>query len=294
MTDETHMTSSQNNQLSLEMIETRCTLCGSSNDKLLFEKEGFRHVCCQTCGLVYVNPRLKFHKDFQTVSGTGSMGDDQLSRLQILRICKELSMLDNYRKLNRILEIGPGKGWFLSIAKLVGWETWAMEINLDAIENLKRKNINNIITSGSVISGSGHESFDVIRMWDVIEHLEWPRALLEEIFNSLRSGGLLRLSTTNINSLSRMVNGPEWVYLNGSDHIVLFDPVTIDKLLKLVGFRRIRIRTRSFNLRRKLYHPEREIKVKFHPLRPFRKIIDETIKFTNFGHQMIVDAVKEA
>jgi len=288
------MSSSQPIKQFLEMIETRCDLCGSSNDKLLFEKEGFRHVCCLTCGLVYVNPRLKFHKDFQTVSGTGSMGEDQLSHSQIRRICKEVSMLDNYRKLNRFLEIGPGKGWFLSMAKLVGWETWAMEINLDAIENLKRKGIKNIITSGSETLDTGHEPFDVIRMWDVIEHLESPRALLEQIFNNLRTGGLLRLSTTNFNSLSRMVNGPDWVYLNGSDHIVLFDPVTIEKLLKLVGFRRIRIRTRSFNLRRKLYHPEKEIKVRFHPLRPFRKIIDETIKFTNLGHQMIVDAVKDS
>jgi SAM-dependent methyltransferase len=203
-------------------------------------------------------------------------------------------MLDNYRKLNRILEIGPGKGWFLSIAKLVGWETWAMEINLDAIENLKRKGIKNIITSGSETLDTGHESFDVVRMWDVIEHLESPRALLQQIFNNLRPGGLLRLSTTNFNSLSRMVNGSDWVYLNGSDHIVLFDPVTIEKLLKLIGFRRIRIRTRSFNLRRKLYYPEKEIKVRFYPLRPFRKIIDETIKFTNLGHQMIVDAVKDS
>ena len=249
---------------------------------------------CLECGLVYVNPRLKFHEDFQTVSGTGSMGEDQLSRSQTLRICKELSRLDNYRKLNRLLEIGPGKGWFLSIAKRVGWNTWAMEINLDAIENLKRKGIKNIIISGSEISDLGHESFDVVRMWDVIEHLESPRALLEKIFNNLRVGGLLRLSTTNFNSLSRIVNGPEWVYLNGADHIVLFDPITMEKLLKLVGFHRIRISTRSFNLRRKLYYPEREIKVRFHPLSPFRKIIDETIKFSNLGHQMIVDAVKDA
>ena len=288
------MNSSEKNKRSQEMIQTRCDLCGADNYKLLFEKEGFQHVCCRDCGLVYVNPKLKLHEEFQIVSGTGSMGEDHLSSAQIMRICKELSKFGNYRKLNRILEIGAGKGWFLSIAKLVGWDTWAVEINLDAIESLNRKGIKNIITNSAEDFNVASESFDAVRIWDVIEHLESPRRLLEKAYNSLRGGGLLRLSTTNFNSLSRMVNGTDWVYLNGADHIVLFNPTTMGKLLKSVGFQRISIRTRSFNLRKKLYHPENEIKIRFHPLGPFRKIIDETIRFTNLGHQMIVDAVKEA
>ncbi|MGC8605251.1 MAG: class I SAM-dependent methyltransferase, partial [Desulfomonilaceae bacterium] len=260
------MSSSKINQRSLEMLETHCDLCGSENYETLFEKEGFRHVRCMKCALVYVNPRLKFHTDFQTVSGTGSMGEDYISGAQIHRICKELATLGNYRKLNRILEVGAGKGWFLSVARLVGWDTWAVEINIDAIQSLKQKGIKNIITSSAEDFDLSAESFDVVRIWDVIEHLESPKSLMEKVFKALRVGGMLRLSTTNYNSLSRIVNGPDWVYLNGSDHIVLFDPMTIQKLLLSVGFRRISVRTRSFNLRRKLYHPEKEIKIRFHPL----------------------------
>jgi hypothetical protein len=111
-------------------------------------------------------------------------------------------------------------------------------------------------------------------------------------YRVLRYGGLLSLATTNFDSLSRRINGPEWVYLNGSDHIILFEPQTIRLLLKSVGFTKIRIRTRSFNLRRKLYHPERVLPVSVPYLRPFRKIIDELIRFTQYGHQMIVTAIR--
>ena len=269
-------------------------MCGSDNASLLFEKEGFRHVRCRVCGLVFVDPRLKCHEQYQRVSGTGAMGEDKLSTRQLNRICRELAIFGNYRKLNQILEIGPGKGWFLNTAILMGWETWAVEINNEAIANLINKGIKRIITSGAEKFEAPEGSFDAIRLWDVIEHLESPRACLLRAYTSLRPGGLLRLSTTNFNSLSRMVNGPEWVYLNGSDHIVLFDPVTIVKILESVGFRKIQVRTRSFNLRKKLYHPEKELKTVFHPLKPFRKLIDETIRFTNLGHQMIVNAVKNA
>ncbi len=136
------------------------------------------------------------------------------------------------------------------------------------------------------------DSVDVVRMWDVIEHLEHPRKALVNVHRVLRPGGLLTLSTTNFASLSRWVNGPQWVYLNGSDHIFLFEPATITRMTADVGFNDIRVRTRSFNLRRKLYHPERELPAGFRVLAPFRKIIDEAIRFTKYGHQMIVFAVK--
>jgi SAM-dependent methyltransferase len=275
-------------------IEVACDLCGSTETDLLFKKEGFRHVRCKNCGLVYVNPRLKAHRDFQRISGTGSMGEDQISSAQISRICRELAIFATYRKLNRILEIGAGRGWFISVARDLGWKTWAVEINRDAISNLNKKGVKNIIVSSAEDFVVERETFDAVRVWDVVEHLEFPVQCLERVYGGLRPGGLLRLSTTNFNSLSRIVNGPEWVYLNGSDHIILFDPVTITKLLRSVGFRRISIRTRSFNLRKKLYHPEREIKDRCHPLTPFRKLIDETARFSKWGHQMIVEAVKDA
>jgi 2-polyprenyl-3-methyl-5-hydroxy-6-metoxy-1,4-benzoquinol methylase len=276
-----------------QMIEVACDLCSSTETRLLFEKEGFRHVRCKNCGLVYVNPRLKAHRDLQRISGTGSMGEDQISPAQLNRICRELAIFGVYRRMNRILEIGAGRGWFLSVARDLGWKTWAVEINQDAISNLAHKGIKNIIVSSAEDFDAGRETFDAVRIWDVIEHLESPVQCLKRVYDSLRPGGFLRLSTTNFNSLSRIINGSEWVYINGSDHIVLFDPVTITKLLKSVGFLRISVRTRSFNLRKKLYHPEREIRDRFHPLALFRKLIDETARFSKLGHQMIVEAVKD-
>jgi SAM-dependent methyltransferase len=135
-------------------------------------------------------------------------------------------------------------------------------------------------------------SVDVVRMWDVIEHLTSPRKALTNIHEVLRPGGLVTLATTNFASLSRWVNGPEWVYLNGADHIVLFEPATITRMLALVGFTGIHVRTRSFNLRRKLYHPERDLPVRFRLLAPIRKFVDEAIGLTSYGHQLIVTAHK--
>lgn len=275
-----------------DLIEVDCDLCGGSERQALFTKEGFSHVRCRDCGMVYVSPRLKGHLDSQESSGTGAMGDEKLSRSQVGRLRKELKSCESFRKLNRILEVGAGRGWFLREAAAAGWETWAVEVNRDALEWLSSAGLSRILVEPAEDFQAPAESVDVIRMWDVIEHLESPRTALLRISGALRTGGLLRISTTNFASLSRMINGPEWVYLNGSDHIHLFEPRTISSALTECGFDNVRIRTRSFNLRRKLYHPEKILPTRPWWLVPLRKVIDQAVGLTQYGHQMIVTATK--
>jgi SAM-dependent methyltransferase len=273
-------------------ISIPCDICGSEEHEVLFVKEGFRHVRCRICRTVFVNPRLEDHLEIQRESGTGAMGEDRLTPVQTRRLRKELKKLEPFRRLNRILEVGPGRGWFLAEASRAGWETWAVEVNRDAREHLAKHSLHRILAEPAEEFEVPAESIDVVMIRDVIEHLRSPRRAMERIFRSLRPGGGLRLATTNLGSLSYWMNGPEWVYINGSDHIFLFEPVTITGLLAGAGFSDIVIKTRSFNLRRKLYHPERTLPPGRPALIPVRKIIDGVIGLTKFGHQMIVSAVK--
>jgi 2-polyprenyl-3-methyl-5-hydroxy-6-metoxy-1,4-benzoquinol methylase len=276
----------------LQYRTVSCDLCGGDDHALLFVKEGFHHVRCRSCGLVFVNPRLANHLEAQRCSGTGSMGEDALTPSQRRRLSRELMGLERFRHLNRILEIGAGRGWFLKEAQRAGWETWAVEINADALAYLGRAGVHQIVIQPAEEFDAPAASMDVVRIWDVIEHLQSPREAIARMRRTLRPGGALRLATTNFASLSRRVNGPEWVYLNGADHIVLFEPATITRLLEQAGFVNVTVRTRSFNLRRKLYHPERELPSTRTLLRPFRKLIDEAMRFTSYGHQMIVTATR--
>lgn len=274
------------------MITVACDLCGADGHTLLFVKEGFPHVRCRTCGLVFVNPRRADHLASQIHTGTGTMGDERLTPQQERRLARDVAALGRYRRLNRLLEIGPGRGWFLAAALNAGWGAWALEINSQALGRLADLKLDGVITEPAEDFRCDPGSVDVVRMWDVIEHLTSPRRALANIFEVLRPGGLLTLATTNFASLSRWVNGPEWVYLNGADHIVLFEPATITRMLALVGFRQIHVRTRSFNLRRKLYHPERDLPVRSRLLMPIRKLVDAAIGLSPFGHQLIVTAHK--
>ena len=273
-------------------IGRRCDLCDSDANRLLFVKEGYRHVRCARCGLVFVNPISKNHLEGQLSGGTALMGEERLSSSQLSRINRELKKIETFRQNNTFLEIGPGRGWFARSAKNAGWETWVVEVNKAAADALGSLGLDKVIHSPIEEVSLPSGFFDTARLWDVIEHLVSPSRALSVIYSSLRPGGVLRLSTTNFASLSRWINGQDWVYLNGADHIVLFEPATITALLRKVGFNDIQIHTRSFNMRRKRYHPEQELPPRPYILLPFRKFLDEFMRFTPYGHQMIVTAAK--
>ncbi len=275
-----------------DFISVACDLCGSQDATVLFVKEGFSHVRCTACGMVFVNPRLARHARFQEQSGTGNMGEALLSQSQVKRLRREVQVFEPYRRTGRLLEIGTGRGWFVREAIRQGWRTWAVEINAGALECLRGIGLERIIDQPAESFEVPASYVDGVRLWDVIEHLESPFSAMRRIHGALRPGGLLRLSTTNFRSLSRWVNGPEWVYLNGADHIHLFDPATMGRLLTRAGMVDIHIRTRSFNLRRKLYFPERVLPPRNILLMPFRKIIDVAVDFTQYGHQMVVTCRK--
>jgi predicted TPR repeat methyltransferase len=78
-------------------------------------------------------------------------------------------------------------------------------------------------------------------MWDVIEHLPNPRATLEAAASWLRPGGVLALSTGDVNSLAARIHGRHWGLLTPPWHQFYFSRGTMRRLLEDVGFQVVRI-----------------------------------------------------
>jgi len=90
-----------------------------------------------------------------------------------------------------------------------------------------------------VLSESAYEpgSFDVITMWDVIEHVTDPVAELRLVYDLLRPGGLLMLSTPDVGSLVAKATGPRWMgYKLAEEHLYYFDEKTISLALEKAAF----------------------------------------------------------
>jgi len=143
----------------------------------------------------------------------------------------------------RVLDYGCGAGHFLDAMRLLGWETWGVEPARDAAQLAAR--------SHEVLCGTAADSwqqlpgeYDLITMFQVLEHITDPVDVLRILLKLLRPGGRLVLSTPNSASWLAHAAGSLWRGLECPRHVCLFGPLALQVLTDACGGRVVDARTR--------------------------------------------------
>jgi SAM-dependent methyltransferase len=92
------------------------------------------------------------------------------------------------------------------------------------------------------------DHFDVVTLWDVIEHVIDPQSVLERAHRLLKPGGLVVVHTIDIESLFARLMGARWPWLMEM-HIYYFSRRTLRAMLEQCGFEVISDRPQGRYLR---------------------------------------------
>ncbi len=230
-----------------------CNLCNNESSKIIFVKNGFNLVQCSSCGLVYVgNPpsEAELEKLYSFGSGYHARFIDESSmefkhHLNLARQYYE--MLEKYKTQGRILDIGCSNGFFLKLARDNGWETYGLEMSKDTAELARKRYGLKVLTGTLQETSFTSKFFDVVTLWDVIEHVENPMKTISIISKILKDDGIVVLLTPNIEGLfpklsykvANIIN--YWPHPEPPRHLFQFSKKTIQKLLRLTGFNVIEI-----------------------------------------------------
>jgi 2-polyprenyl-3-methyl-5-hydroxy-6-metoxy-1,4-benzoquinol methylase len=146
----------------------------------------------------------------------------------------------------RLLDMGCGLGFFLkAIAPYARWEAYGCEISPVAVRYARETlGLENVICGPPEHANLPHSSFDIITMWDVIEHFLRPDPLLRHCHTLLKEGGICFIRTPNIwihlprARLKKLLRGtnPGLVYLQARDHLHHYSMSSIRRLLERNGF----------------------------------------------------------
>ncbi len=204
----------------------------ASGDELLID----RLVKCRRCGLQYINPRLR--DDLIFAGYTQGEDPTYVSQLAARERTFAASLAEIERlagRRGRLLDIGTAAGAFVAAAATRGWDAEGCEPNSWMAEwGAKHYGIR--IRQGSVFDQPYDAgSFDVVTLWDVIEHTPDPRAVLERCHSLLKPGGLLIVNYPDIGSWIARGLGRRWLFLT-SVHLWYFDRQTIRQMLERTGF----------------------------------------------------------
>jgi 2-polyprenyl-3-methyl-5-hydroxy-6-metoxy-1,4-benzoquinol methylase len=135
----------------------------------------------------------------------------------------------------RLLDVGCGQGDLLKAAENRGWEATGIDVSSHAVTTARGRGLD--VKKGELTDVALPENhFDVITMYEVIEHMPNPRDILLKAHELLKDSGVLVIQTANIDSLrGRLQKGGYYYFVPG--HFVYYSFATLKKMLSRSGFR---------------------------------------------------------
>jgi 2-polyprenyl-3-methyl-5-hydroxy-6-metoxy-1,4-benzoquinol methylase len=251
-------------------VTVRCPLCGADDYRVRFDDrlgsvdvdpqvhytstsnaygEHGRIVECRSCSLVYMNPRphhQAVQENYSAVEDTRYLEEEQ-GRVETFT--ESLARVARFMPRGRLLDVGCHVGTFLTIAEQHGYEVAGVEPSRWASE-VARGRIAGSVHCGAIEDAPLPEGgYDVVTLWDVIEHLPDPALDIRAIHGTLRPGGIFAVSTMDVESRFARLLGRRWPWYMQM-HLVYFSRRTLCEMLRREGFEiaDVRLHTRRVRL----------------------------------------------
>jgi SAM-dependent methyltransferase len=138
-------------------------------------------------------------------------------------------------RAKRLFEIGCAHGFFLEMARNTFCAVEGIDISDDAIA-YARHHLGLEARNADFLTHQFGFQPDLICLWDTIEHLSRPDLYLQKMADSLSPGGLLALTTGDLDSWLARVRGRRWRQIHPPTHLHYFSRKTLSRLLQRYGF----------------------------------------------------------
>ncbi len=237
-------------------VASVCPLCGGDRGHALVGKifpGGQRLLGCEHCGLVRLFSETPFRPDYWEDDGAGvNVYEDSRLRAELRRrYARYLTVIDADRTgTGALLDAGCGIGNFLMAARDAGWCVAGVEVSAKAAAIARRVGLD-VEISALEDSRQPPGAFDVVTLWDLIEHVEDPVGALRAVHDKLRPGGTVFLETPNEGFWGRSLLRRAFAASRGRvdllsyfyypDHRFYFTRATLVRLLETAGFKDVRV-----------------------------------------------------
>ncbi|MCH8173255.1 MAG: class I SAM-dependent methyltransferase, partial [Proteobacteria bacterium] len=195
---------------------------------------------CKSCGLITqklehtvdeILTLLKDEKYLDEAIGGLNIEEKGAQFRKLITLMKRTRVLEGAR----LLDVGTNTGVFLQEFKSYSENVQGIEPSEEAATTARElfghKIENTVIAEANLDDGK----FDIITMWDVIEHLYDPRNDLETLYRKLKQGGVIFITTHDVSDWFAKIMGshyPNYMY----QHFFHFSHKTLTMILEMAGF----------------------------------------------------------
>jgi SAM-dependent methyltransferase len=223
-----------------------CVVCGSADAQPRFRRNGFDLVECRACGCLYVGQDpatidfdALYGQDYYT-GGHDTVFDDYVGQQAARRAQARRQRVamrhfgPGIAKSGRLLDVGCAAGFFLAEARAF-YEVQGVELSSWS-SAWARDHLQLPVFTGTLQQAALPDAhFDVITLWDVIEHVPDPVPLLAEAARVLKPGGRLVLTTGDWGSRYAQRQGERWHLMTPPWHLSFFNRATLADAARRAG-----------------------------------------------------------
>lgn len=134
-----------------------------------------------------------------------------------------------------LLDAGAGTGAFAHIMQKHGWTVQGIEPD-DSARKIAKDNYGLDFQTPDKLDLLQNQSFDVVTLWHVLEHVHDLHPYLKSFFRLLKEDGTLVIAVPNYTSYDAEVYGNCWAAYDVPRHLYHFSPKSMDILLNKHGF----------------------------------------------------------
>jgi len=219
--------------------DIKCIVC-KNEDKNLFSVRYRKSDCsivrCEVCSFHFIPPFYRKQIDYtryksREVANQVKQADQWL---KIQRNLLRYQLIHRYKKQGSVYDVGAGFGHFLLTGRQLGHEVYGCELSLANVDFVKNQ-LNIAIENTNFLNISEEKKYDIVTLWDVLEHIDEADQIIEKASRITKRGGVLLIQVPQIDSLlARIFRGNWWAM--GLDHVNYFSKRTIRQLLSRYGF----------------------------------------------------------
>ena len=228
----------------------RCTACRNSQSIIVLNKGSLSLRKCLKCGTVFLGgysnefvPELYSYYDKYANLGK----EDVFNTITSTRCQDLLSWFSGFGTGREVLDVGCGLGQFVEVANRSGWIAEGLELSREAVDFACRQGLP-VQELDFLSDAIKPNSYDLVTLFEVIEHVPNPAEFLYRAGEVVRPGGLVYLTTPNFASVDRFLLGEDWKVI-GSGHLTYFTPRTLRTLVEKTRlFEVLHLETRNLSI----------------------------------------------
>ena len=222
-------------------METACPLCSSAKPKNLVQSwPDYNYYLCGDCEIIFSrpfkNPGLEFYEGY-----TDLYPHEMPEQKIIMSLEYDEFLNDRSVPRGELLDIGCGDGWFIRRAQDAGYRVAGIDFNPHRVELAKSHyGLRDVFAASleNFIQGEGKgRTFDVVTLFQVLEHLDRPNEWVAMIRSVLKPGGYVAIGVPNRDRRPDPLRGPGLDLLDiPPNHLTRWNKKGLADFLKKHGF----------------------------------------------------------